>query len=120
MFDCVAPTRMARNGNLYVHPETFNEFNVDSNSDVRKTWVSITNAQFKDDHTPLDPRLPESPINQYSRAYVHHLFKENELLGLRLATLHNVWYMLDICAKIRESIKEDSFLTFKQSWYEAL
>lgn len=106
MFDCVSPTRIARNGTLFAHP-----------SINKNGKIIITNAQFKDDHSPLDPTLPDSPIAQYSRAYLHHLFKAEELLAYRIATLHNLYFFTKLMSDMREAIKEDRFLEFKKEWF---
>mgnify|MGYP004001421889 CR=1 FL=1 len=113
MFDCVAPTRMARNGALYVHPETFKELGDGEYTNKRRCWVDITNARYRDDHAPLDPRTPGSPLHQYSRAYLHHLFREKELLGHRLASKHNLWFLLTLMEDMRAAIKDGTFMTLK-------
>lgn len=105
MFDCVSPTRMARNGSLFVH-----------NSIDPSYRINITNAKFREDHAPIDPLLPESPIAQYSRAYIHHLFQAKELLAYRLATLHNLYFFIKLMDDMREAILRDEFMAFKKDW----
>lgn len=116
MFDCVAPTRMARNGALYVTPQTFEKEASGNEQNPRRVWIDITNARYANDKLPVDPLLENNPLNNYSRAYLHHLFKSNELLAYKLATKHNLFYLLDLMKQMRASIKEDRFLQFKNEW----
>jgi len=119
MFDCVAPTRMARNGSLYVMPETFAELDEGKSENKRKLWIDITNSKYKNDHTPLDPRFASLPeMKHYTRAYLHHLFKANEILGMRIATLHNIHFLLSLMEEIRKAIKEERFLELKNTWFK--
>ena len=90
MFDCVLPTRCARNGLLFT-------------SEGRLT---IRNAAFQDDERPVDPACACYTCRTFSRAYLRHLFRAGELLGLRLNTLHNVQYFLDLMAGARRAIEE--------------
>lgn len=115
MFDCVAPTRIARNGTLFVHPETFYDL-FQKKGQGKELRISITNAQFKEDKSPIDPRCTCLTCQNYSRAYLHHLFKAEELLAYRLATIHNVFFFLSLMKNIREAIKNDRFLTLKKEW----
>ncbi len=107
MFDCVSPTRMARNGTLFVHPKTLKKNNY---------RISITNAEFREDPTPIDPLCECFTCKNHSRAYLHHLFKSEELLAYRLATLHNLHFFLNLMKEIRAAIREDRFLELKQEW----
>jgi len=105
MFDCVSPTRMARNGTLFVHPS------------INKNYrINIKNAEFKTDKSTIDPTFPDSPVAHYSRAYLHHLFNTNETLGLKIATMHNLYVFLKLMEDIREAIKQDRFLELKKEW----
>ena len=105
MFDCVSPTRMARNGTLFVH------------NSIDPTYrINITNSRYKNDDSPIDPQLQNSPVGHYSRAYLHHLFQANELLAYTIATTHNLFFFLQLCEHIRESIKQDTFLELKKQW----
>ncbi|HEX8909257.1 MAG TPA: tRNA guanosine(34) transglycosylase Tgt, partial [Anaeromyxobacteraceae bacterium] len=90
MFDCVLPTRCARNGLLFT-------------SEGRLT---IRNAAFQDDERPADPACACYTCRTFSRAYLRHLFRAGELLGLRLNTIHNVHYFLDLMAGARRAIEE--------------
>ena len=105
MFDCVSPTRMARNGTLFVHPAT-----------ARAGRLNITRAEFRDDHTPIDPQCDCSVCSAYSRAYLHHLFAAQELLAYRLATVHNLSFFLTAMARIREAIRADALAEYKAQW----
>ena len=117
MFDCVAPTRMARNGAIYVMPATFQELKSGNEKNPRKLWIDIKNARYKNDHSPIDPRFTTLPeMKQYTRAYLHHLFKADEILGLRIATLYNIHFLLFLMEQMREAIREDKFIEFKGEW----
>lgn len=105
MFDCVAPTRIARNGTLFTHKKT---------SPTLK--ININNAQFRTDPGPIDPDCSCYTCATYSRAYVHHLFRAGELLAFRLATLHNLHFFLDLMRQMREAISADQFLELKKEW----
>lgn len=103
MFDCVAPTRVARNGRLFVHKEV-----------NTKMFINISNTEFKEDASPIDSICQCFTCQNHSRAYLHHLFKSQEMLAFRLATIHNLHFFLDLMRKIREAIKEDRFLELKK------
>ena len=105
MFDCVSPTRIARNGTLFVHP-----------SITKKLSITITNATFKTDTAPIDPECTCYTCKNHTRQYFHHLFKAGEMLGYRLATIHNIHFLLSLMKDIREAIREDRFLSLKQQW----
>jgi len=101
MFDCVMPSRNARNGQLFTSRGTIN----------------IPNARFRFDKDPIDLECGCYTCQNYSRAYLRHLYKSKELLAYRLNTIHNLYYYLDLMEKIREAIKTDSFLAFKKEFY---
>lgn len=105
MFDCVAPTRMARNGTLFVHKNISENYR-----------VAITNAKFTEDKSPIDLECSCTTCQNYSRAYLHHLFAANELLAYRLATIHNLHFFLKLMSDMREAIKEGRFLELKKEW----
>ena len=108
MFDCVAPTRVARNGTLYITPRHHPDFTQDVNPrDFYR--INITNARFKNDTSPIDPSCTCHTCKNYTRAYINHLFNAGELTAFRLATLHNVHVMLEFCHRMREAIFEDTF-----------
>lgn len=100
MFDCVMPTRNARNGSLF----------------TSRGKINIKNAVHQTDFGPLDEDCRCPVCRTYSRAYLSHLFRSGEILSLRLNTLHNVFFMLDFCARIRESIRAGRFLDFKRTF----
>jgi len=93
MFDCVIPTREARHGRLYV----------DLSNGYKYKTVNITNAKFKKDFFPVN----KTNLKQYSRAYLHHLFKTGEPLGMRLATLNNLDFYLRLMEQLRSDIKNN-------------
>jgi len=97
MFDCVLPTRNGRNGQGF--------------TSVGK--VNVPNARYRDDFTPLDPDCPCPVCASYTRAYLCHLFRAGELLGPRLVTLHNLWFLLRLLRHIRTSIINGDFLSAK-------
>ncbi|HYE60159.1 MAG TPA: tRNA guanosine(34) transglycosylase Tgt [Candidatus Kapabacteria bacterium] len=112
IFDCVAPTRMARNGSLFVHPETMATCGPVS----RTLRINITNAQFRNDMQPIDPKCVCSVCTTFTRAYLYHLFAANELLAYRLATIHNLTFFLNLMKNMRLAIRNDQFLKFKEGW----
>jgi queuine tRNA-ribosyltransferase len=93
MFDCVMPTRNARNGWIF----------------TRFGDVKIKNARYKDDKEPLDASCACYACRNFSRAYLHHLNRTQEILGARLNTIHNLHYYLDIMRQMREALDEDRF-----------
>ena len=101
MFDCVMPSRNARNGQLF----------------TSKGTINIYNAKFRLDKDPIDEACHCYTCQNYSRAYLRHLYKSRELLAYRLNTIHNLYYYLDLMAKIRHAIKENRFLEFKKEFY---
>lgn len=102
MFDCVLPTRNARNGSLFT-------------ADGR---INIKNERFRKDFGPLDPACGCPVCRTYSRAYLAHLFRAGEIAALRLNTLHNLWFMLSLCANVRTAIHAGQFTSFRQSFLE--
>jgi queuine tRNA-ribosyltransferase len=96
LFDCVLPTRNARNGHLF----------------TRAGVVRIRNARYKADDGPLDPGCGCATCRHYSRAYLHHLDKCNEILGARLNTLHNLTYYQDLMRGLRGAIVAGEFAAF--------
>ncbi len=116
MFDCVAPTRMARNGALYVHPPLYEKLKSGQEKNTRRLWIDINNSRFFADDVPIDPQCDCSTCSTYSRSYIHHLFKAEELLAYRLATIHNLHFLLNLMKKMRAAIEADAFLDFKKEW----
>jgi len=97
MFDCVMPTRNARNGWLF----------------TRFGDVKIKNARYKEDMAPLDESCDCYCCKNFSRAYLHHLHRSNEILGARLNTIHNLHYYLKLMQEIRDAIDADGFHGFR-------
>jgi len=105
MFDCVAPTRLARHGMLFT-----------KNSVAEKFRMNITNAKYAEDLNRIDKNCVCYTCQNYSRAYLHHLFNAHEIGGMRLASIHNLHFMLDLMKETRKAIKEDKFLELKEKW----
>ncbi len=100
MFDCVIPTRNARNSQL---------FSFDGK-------INIRNAKYADDFLPIDKNNFSPISSKYSKAYLHHLFKTNEILGLRIATEHNLKFYIHLMKLIRYNIQSDSFEEWAKSF----
>ena len=94
IFDCVLPTRLARHGTAMIWGGRWN----------------LTNAKFSRDPKPIDLNCSCYTCQNFSRAYLHHLFKAKEMLGPRLATIHNLSFMLDFFEKIRQDIKKERIM----------
>lgn len=103
MFDCVMPTRNARNGWLF----------------TRQGDIKIRNARYKDDTGALDPTCACHTCRNFSRAYLHHLQRTNEILGARLNTLHNLFYYQTLMREMREAITDGRFGSWKASFHAA-
>lgn len=103
MFDCVMPTRNARNGSLFTSQGKLN----------------IRNARYKDDFGPLDPACDCPVCTRYTRAYLSHLQRCGEVLGIRLNTLHNLYFMIDLATNCRQAILDGNFLEFKRAFLAA-
>ena len=101
MFDCVLPTRIARNGTAM----------------TSQGKVVVRNANYQEDFTPLDPNCNCYTCKNYSRAYIRHLVKANEILASRLITNHNLHFLLNLMHEVRTAIKEDRLLDFKKDFY---
>ncbi len=98
MFDCVLPTRNARHGHMF----------------TSKGVVRLKQSALKNDFTPLDPDCSCYTCKNYTKAYLRHIFMANEILSIRLNTLHNVAFYLKLMKQIREAIEEDRFMEFKK------
>lgn len=101
MFDCVMPTRNARNGQMFTDRGTIN----------------ICNARFREDEGPVDPSCDCYTCRHYSLAYLRHLYTAREILAYRLNTIHNIHYYVSMLKAMRAAILEDRFDRFKQSFY---
>lgn len=106
MFDCVMPTRNARNGHYFVTGDTENQ-----------GVVRIRNSQYRTDEQPLDPECDCYACQNFSRAYIYHLHKCKEMLGAQLGTIHNLRYYQRLMAGIREAIEQDRFDEFVTEFY---
>ncbi|MBI2447967.1 queuine tRNA-ribosyltransferase [Candidatus Microgenomates bacterium] len=116
MFDCVLPTRLARHGTLWVYPERNSKLQI-LNSKEKGGKINIFNAKYKNDQKPLMPGCQcYACKNNFSRAYIRHLLIENEPLGLRLASIHNLHFLFDLTAQIRDNIARGTFSSFKKNW----
>ncbi|HEX9114702.1 MAG TPA: tRNA guanosine(34) transglycosylase Tgt, partial [Anaerolineae bacterium] len=100
IFDCVLPTRVARNGGLF----------------TRRGRLNLRNAQYAADPLPVEPGCDCYTCQNFSRAYLRHLFKAGETLALHLATVHNVRFMLRLMDDIRRHLAEGSFAPFRQEF----
>lgn len=100
MFDCVLPTRTGRMGTAFSHEGRMN----------------LRNAKYKADFTPLDPQCSCPVCTQYTRAYLRHLVKQNEMLGGILLSIHNLHFLIDLMAKAREAVLAGEYEAFYQDW----
>jgi queuine tRNA-ribosyltransferase len=110
-FDCVSPTRNARNGGLLKRFD-------DDGKPLAKFRLNIRNAKYSNDLRPLDESCDCYTCKHYSRSYLRHLFKAGEGLAQTLATIHNLRFMARLCEDIRRSLKEGYFEDLKRSWLE--
>jgi queuine tRNA-ribosyltransferase len=104
LFDCVMPTRNARNGTLF----------------TSRGRISIKRAEFKDDPSPLDPDCSCYTCKNYTRAYLRHLYLSREILSMRLNTIHNLSFYLNFFRVMRQAIIRKRFAEFKRSWIDIL
>lgn len=102
LFDCVAPTRMGRNGAV---------FTVDGRLNIKR-------AEFRLDDRPLDPDCTCSACRRFSRGYIRHLFVADEMLGLRLLSLHNVHFLVALMQRARETLLAGTFEAWSRGWLE--
>ena len=102
MFDCVLPTRIARHGTAM----------------TSRGRLILKNACFEEDFTPLDKECDCYCCKYYTKAYLHHLIKADEMLAPRLISIHNIQFLENLMKGIRKAIKEDRFLEFKAAFYE--
>ncbi|MEK6189402.1 MAG: tRNA guanosine(34) transglycosylase Tgt [Carnobacterium alterfunditum] len=102
MFDCVLPTRIARNGTCM----------------TSKGRVVIKNAQYERDFGPLDAKCDCYTCRNYTRAYIRHLIKANETFGLRLTSYHNLYFLLNVMKEVRQAIMDDNLLEYRESFFE--
>jgi len=100
MFDCVIPTRFGRNGTAFTH----------------EGKLTVRNSPYISDYQPLDSECSCYTCQNFSRAYLRHLFNCSEILGLRLVSLHNIHFYLELMRNIREAIQEDRLVEFRQEF----
>lgn len=102
MFDCVLPTRIARNGTIM----------------TSSGRLVVRNAKYSNDFGPLDPECSCYTCQNYSRAYIRHLIKADEMFGLRLTTIHNLHFLVNLMEEIRQAIREDKLGHFRDHFFE--
>ena len=102
MFDCVLPTRIARNGTVLTN----------------KGRMIIRDAKYARDFSPIDENCGCYACRHYSRAYIRHLIKAGEMFGLRLATIHNLFFLINLMEQLKQAIMEDRFLDFRNEFFE--
>lgn len=102
MFDCVLPTRIARNGTCM----------------TSSGRLVVKNAKYERDFRPIDENCDCYTCRNYTRAYVRHLFKADETFGLRLTSYHNLYFLLNLMKNVRQAIMDDNLLEFKQDFFE--
>ncbi len=103
MFDCVLPTRNARNGWIF----------------TRHGTIKLRNAQYRDDVRPLDENCSCYTCKHFTRAYLHHLQRVNEILGARLNTIHNLYYYLELMRGLRSAVSAGRFADFVEEFKQA-
>ncbi|NJN16683.1 MAG: tRNA guanosine(34) transglycosylase Tgt [Oscillochloris sp.] len=104
MFDCVSPTRLGRHGAVIVR-------------DRERRWrLNIENAAYREDDGPLQEGCPCYTCRHYSRAYIHYLYRVKELLGIRLVSLHNVAFLINLMADVRAAITAGAFAALYEEW----
>ncbi len=104
LFDCVMPSRNARHGHLF-------------------TWsgiINMNNAKYATDDTPIDVECNCPTCQRFSRAYLHHLFKAKEMLAMRLAVVHNLYFYNNLMSRIRDELDNGTFTEFKNKYVDLL
>jgi queuine tRNA-ribosyltransferase len=102
MFDCVFPTRVARNGTAM----------------TRNGRLVVKNAEYAHDFRPIDENCGCYTCRNFSRAYIRHLLKAEEIFGLRLTTIHNLYFLINFMKEMRQSIIEDRFPAFREEFFK--
>lgn len=108
MFDCISPTRLARQGIVYLRPE--------GGGTAANKWRMHLNGAVKADKGPIDPSCTCTTCARFSRAYLRHLLSTGELLGFTLTSIHNLHYVTKLFEEIRAAIKDGSFRSLKEKW----
>ena len=101
MMDCVLPTRIARNGTVF----------------TSHGRLVIKNSKYARDFSPLDSECDCPVCKKYSRAYIRHLMSTGEILGARLTSYHNLYFLVHLMEKIKEAIRQDSLGDFRQEFF---
>ena len=104
LFDCVMPSRNARHGQLF----------------TKQGIININNAKYQLDEHPIDDACTCSTCRNYSRGYLRHLFKANEMLAMRLAVIHNLHFYNHLMEEIRENLENGSFTDYKNEYVDRL
>ncbi len=102
MFDCVLPTRIARNGTVM----------------TSQGRLVVKNAKYAKDFTPLDPNCDCYACRNYTRAYIRHLIKADEIFGIHLTSYHNLYFLLHLMQQVQQAIMDDDLLAFRQDFFE--
>ena len=102
-FDCVSPTRLARHGAALMK--------------TKSGKINIKNSTYKEDLLPIDINCNCTTCNNYSKSYLHHLFKSAELLGFQLISIHNIYFINNLMTYIRKAIEDDNFEEAENRWY---
>lgn len=102
MFDCVLPTRIARHGAVF----------------TSHGRITVRNAEYARDFTPLDDECDCYVCQNYTRGYIRHLIKRNEILGARLTTYHNLYFLINLMEEMRDAIQRDRFMEFYRKFYQ--
>lgn len=100
LFDCVLPTRMARNGRVFVN----------------EGYLVVRNAVYASDTSPLDPECECYTCRNYTRSYIRHLLNANEIMGVRLTTYHNLYFLEKYMSKLRDAVKNNNWHNFGHVW----
>jgi queuine tRNA-ribosyltransferase len=100
LFDCVMPSRNARHGHLF----------------TKKGIININNAKYERDNKPIDEECNCPTCQKHSRAYIRHLFKSNEILGMRLAVIHNLHFYNNLMQEIRDNLDNGAFEDYKNEF----
>ena len=102
LFDCVAPTRNARNGTLY----------------TKNGKINITNAKYREDFSKIEADCMCYTCKNYTSAYLSHLFHGKEMQAGTLSTIHNLYFIINLVKKIRQSILDDTFFEYKEEFFK--
>lgn len=114
IFDCVSPTRLARHGNALISGLRYTD-----KGEPKENRINLKNARFAEDFTPLEKGCDCYACKNYTKAYIHHLMKCDETFGATLLSIHNIRFLIRLCEKMREAIKEDRFDDFRKEFLEA-